>query len=110
MLSPPDRLYVVVRADLSPGAQVAQAMHAFRSFLEEHPGVERAWFQTSNTLAVLSAPNEGALQAIVMDAIDNDFRVSQFREPDMGDSLTAIALEPAAKRLVRSLPLALSPP
>lgn len=110
MPSPPDRLYVVVRSDLPPGAQVAQALHAFRAFLEEHPGVERAWFLASNTLAVLTAPSEGALQAIVMDAVDNDFRVSQFREPDLGDSLTAIALEPAAKRLVRMLPLALSPP
>jgi hypothetical protein len=32
-----------------------------------------------------------------------------FYEPDLGGMLTAVALEPAARRLVAHLPLALSP-
>lgn len=103
----PDRLYVVVRGDLAPGLQVAQAMHAFRQFVEDHPDTERRWFADSNTLAVLTVPSEGALASLVMDAVDRDLRHSKFHEPDLGGALTAIALEPGATRIVRTLPLAL---
>jgi hypothetical protein len=35
-------------------------------------------------------------------------RVAAFHEPDLDDALTALALEPAASRLVSRLPLALA--
>lgn len=34
--------------------------------------------------------------------------VAVFREPDLGDALTALAIGPAGKRLTRGLALALS--
>ena len=49
----PAKLYVVVRADLSPGVQAAQALHAHRAFVAEYPEVERVWFETSNTISIL---------------------------------------------------------
>ncbi len=35
------------------------------------------------------------------------YRQAAFREPDLGGQLTAVAFEPAAAPLLRSLPLAL---
>lgn len=53
-----EKLYVIVRADLSPGLQIAQAAHAARAFHAEHPALEAAWYAASNTLAVLSVQDE----------------------------------------------------
>lgn len=101
------KLFVVVRADLPPGQQVVQAAHVFREFVEEHRQVERDWYKSSNHLAVLSVADERALYDLLEHAESRGLRVSTFREPDRGDELTAIALEPAAKRLCSRLKLAL---
>jgi hypothetical protein len=57
---------------------------------------------------VLSAPDEASLAALCRAAAAAGLRAIPFREPDFGDALTAVALEPAAHRLVSHLPLALS--
>lgn len=103
-------LYLVVRGDLPPGRQVAQACHAARQFMEDHPLTERQWFETSNTLAVLSVPDLGALLAFWGRTEMLGLRSSLFREPDLGDEPTALALEPGkfSQRLCQCLPLALS--
>ena len=103
-----DKLYLVTRADLPAGQQAVQACHAMRRFAEEHPTVERAWFSGSETLALLAVKDEAGLVRVVERAQDRGLRVASFREPDRGGELTAIALEPGARRLVRSLPLALA--
>lgn len=102
-----EQLFVVTRRDLSPGAQAAQCLHAFRQFVEEHPTVERSWFTSSNTIILKAVENEDELQALYRRAYLRDFAVSSFREPDFSDALTAIALEPKGRALVRSIPLAL---
>ena len=103
-------LYLVVRGDLSPGRQVAQAVHAARQFAEAHPETEREWFESSNTLAVLSVPDVEALLAIRCRAEILGLRFSLFREPDLRDEPTALALEPSrfSRRLCHNLRLALS--
>lgn len=102
-----EKIALVVRADLPAGDQAVQAAHALTEFLVNHPEIAREWHKQSNTLALLSVPNEAALGHILDQAFDKDLRVASFREPDLGDSLTAIALEPAGRKLVRGLPLAL---
>lgn len=104
-----DKLLVVVRADLRPGQQACQAMHAARQFAFEHAHIELSWFERSNTLALLAVPNEQELTRLLTIAGDRCIRSSAFREPDLGDRLTAICLEPteAARRICRNLPLAL---
>jgi len=106
------KLTVITRADLHPGQQAVQAMHAHRAFVAEHPEVELDWFEKSNTLALLSVPDEEALSHFLRRASDRGIRTAIFREPDIGDRLTAIALEPGAevRRLCRGLPLALKDP
>lgn len=91
------KLYVVVREDLSPGAQMAQALHAFREFIEAHPKVERNWYKTSNTVVILGIENEKELIALKNMAITKNIAFSAFYEPDMDDALTAVTFEPGEK-------------
>lgn len=100
-----EKLFVIVRADLPAGLQVAQACHALRQFVAEHPEVDKAWFEGSNNLVVLQVPSEGDLTTLASRA--HEVPTSVFREPDMGDQVTAIALGPTGSALVAQLPLAL---
>lgn len=55
---------------------------------------------------IVSAEDEGHLFAIAALAKQLRFRYAIFREPDLENSLTAIALGPEARCLVKKLPLA----
>ena len=101
-----DKLYIVVRADLGPGLKLPQACHALRAFVDEQPELEREWFLGANNLVVLEVPDEPALAALRARSEARGLRSAIFREPDLGDAVTALALEPRAKGLVRRLPLA----
>lgn len=101
-------MYLVVRADLRPGLQAAQLCHALRAFVDEHRGVEEAWFTESNTLVCLRVQNVDALEQLAADAEDHRVEVSRFHEPDLDGSLTAVAIGPRGRNLCRGLPLALS--
>lgn len=102
------KLYVIVRADLPAGAQLAQSVHAAIAFAIEHRERTRGWHADSNNLVVLAVPDEVALSALSASAAELDH--VEFREPDFGGELTAIALGAGAERLVSSLPLALRAP
>ena len=101
------KLYLVVRADLSPGQQAVQACHALREFSEHHPHVDRAWYDVSKTLVMLTVPDEGQLSSLQGAARERNVSCAGFREPDLNDALTALAPGPDARRLCRGLPLAL---
>lgn len=102
------KLYLVTRRDLPPGARASQLCHAGRAFAAQHAEVERAWFETSNTLALLEARDEQALMRLAWDATMAGVPWSYFREPDLADTVTAIAIGPSGAALVRRLPLALA--
>lgn len=102
-----DKLYLVTRSDLSPGYQAVQSCHAIRQFVNDFPDLDKEWFTTSNYLALLRVENEEALHRLVRKANERGFRCAEFYEPDVGNVLTAIALEPAARVLCKRLPLAL---
>lgn len=107
MTPKPEKLYVVVRGDLSPAQQAVQAAHALTEFGFEHKEAMHTWYTTSNHLALLSVSGEAALLALFDRAKEHGLRTSVFIEPDLGHKATAIVLEPKGKRLCRSLPLAL---
>lgn len=69
----------------------------------------RAWFQVSNFLVVVAVPDELALAELATVSIEEGIVRSVFREPDLGNTITAVALEPGstAQRLCAQLPLAL---
>jgi peptidyl-tRNA hydrolase len=102
-------MYIAVRADLTPGLQMAQAVHAAFHFADEHPDMVSGWLNASNFLVVVSVPGEAALVALQDQADAAGITSSLVREPDIDDQATALCLEPgpAAKRLCSQLPLAL---
>jgi peptidyl-tRNA hydrolase len=103
-----DKLYVIVRNDLRPGMQIAQACHAMRAFVEAHPEAERSWHDASNNLVVLQVPDEQHLVDLgAMLAAHGVPRVA-FCEPDLEGAMTALAAGPSARRYVCRLPLALA--
>lgn len=91
---------MVTRADLTPPVQACQAVHAALAHAA-------AGHQVPETLALLAAPDELALYWLCADAQRASLAFTTFHEPDLGDSLTAVALEPGAARLCRKFPLAL---
>lgn len=103
-----DKLYLVTRSDLPAGQQAVQAAHALREFVAAFPELDKLWYERSNYLALLAAPDEWSLHRIVQKARRRGVPVVCFREPDLEDAVTAVALAPAGKNLVRSLPLALA--
>lgn len=86
-----------------------QSIHAAIQFGMEYPEVYKVWFQVSNYLGLLSVANEQELYQLIEKAKEHDIKVSIFREPDVDDQITAIALEPGikTKKLCSNLPLAL---
>jgi hypothetical protein len=77
-------------------------------FALAHPEMVRDWHVLSNTLVLLSVPDELTLSWLAIDAASKGLRAVTFHEPDLGGALTAVALEPAARRLVAHLPLLLN--
>lgn len=55
---------------------------------------------------LLEVESQDALQQLAQKAKEDGVPVSSFLEPDLGDELTAIALGPSGRQLVRRLPLA----
>lgn len=102
-----DRLYIVTRSDLPPGARIAQAVHAAFQIASESPSLVACWLRDSGNLVVLEAPDEPALVALQARAELAGIPASLFRETDLGGAATALALGTGARRLVASLPLAL---
>lgn len=105
-----EKLYIVVRGDLAPGAQLAQACHVVARFAAEHRELFLAWESGAKNIVVLSARDERELAQLLERAAVEALRVADFREPDIRDERTAIALEGRAARLVSNLPLALRLP
>lgn len=104
-----DKLYIVTRKDLSPGYQAVQSCHALRQFTEEHPEIDKAWFDKSNYLALLSVDNEQDLLNLIEQAENLNIKFSIFREPDIDNAITAITLAPcdASRRICSKIKLAL---
>jgi len=59
-------------------------------------------------VVLLAARDELSLGWLRADAVAAGLRLTSFQEPDLDNALTALALEPAARRLVADLPLALA--
>lgn len=104
-----NKLYVVTRRDLSPGAQACQLAHAMREFAAKFPEIEKIWYTSSNYLCFLSVADELALLELWASALYAGIRCAPFFEPDLDDALTAVSFEPTvqAQEFLQHLPLAL---
>ena len=103
----PRKLYGVVRGDLPPGLQAAQLGHALVAYVLARPRETARWHTESNNLVCLSVPDEAALAALAASIAAEGLPVVCFHEPDLDDSLTAIAVGAEARRLLSNVPLAL---
>jgi peptidyl-tRNA hydrolase len=94
---------------LEEGYQAVQSLHAGIQFVFEHPEYAEHWYKQSNYLGLLSVADEQELTKLIEQAAANDIHFSIFREPDIEDQITAIALSPGpkSKKLCSKLQLAL---
>lgn len=104
-----ERLVLVTRCDLSPGYQSVQPAHALAEFMVTFPIVARRWHKNHKNLIVLAAPNELALVNLFKKVEEAGLKCVLFREPDIANEVTVIAIEPndLTYRMTSSLPLAL---
>lgn len=98
-------MYVVVRADLLPGLQAAQACHAVRLFVEDEREADRRWYEQSNNLVLLQVPGQKELLEFYERACGSKVL---FREPDLEGEATAVAS--LDKKATSNLPLLLREP
>lgn len=96
------KLYVVVAAALSNGLKAAQACHAMAAFGIHYPVLYRYWYEEHNNIVILQDEDVPSLaERLEKEGI----RIARFHEPDLGNQLTAICVEPSASRKLSSLPL-----
>ncbi len=124
--APEPRLYVILRADLPSGLLLAQTAHVVRKFTRRFPsagvlkggGQEREEDEDEDeSLIVLCEADERALhdRYLFLRWEAPLAPIVEFREPDLDDGLTAIAVHGGTtpetslllRRLLSSLPLAL---
>lgn len=98
-----DKLYIIVDERLRSGAKMAQACHAMRAFADQHPEIEKAWFDNSNNIVILQVKDLNELADFLDSA---GYAIARFHEPDFNDQLTAIAVEPDARRHLSHIRLA----
>lgn len=100
-------MVTITRSDLTYGQQAVQSTHAAINFVFEHRGRVGPWFEKSNYLVQLSVSNENELLKLIEKCEKLGLTYTAFREPDLNDSITAIAIEPSpiTKKVVSSLPL-----
>ncbi len=77
----------MVRSDLSPSQQAVQACHACLESGKQHP-----WRGEHPHLVLLSVPHEDSLNAWLAHVQRKGLTAVPFREPDLGNSLTAFAV------------------
>lgn len=86
-------------------------MHAALAFAVEHPTLVKQW-SPDPWLVVLAAEDEAELVEYINRATRRGLIISVYREPDLDDAITGIAIQPhpETKRMCSSLPLALKEP
>lgn len=87
-----------------------QAMHSAIQWQHEHPECAKDWYINSNYLCFLSVANEQELISLIEVLKNTDIKYSVFKEPDINNEVTSIAIAPGnkSKKLCSKLKLALS--
>jgi peptidyl-tRNA hydrolase len=104
-----DKMFLITRADLAPGQQAVQTAHVLTEFIFEHQYEAARWKNESNTIVMLTVDDEYQLLQLLNQAREQSISNSLFKEPDLQDAVTAIALAPgnATHKLCKTLSLAL---
>ena len=83
------KLYVIVRKDLSVSQRAVQAGHVVAQFCLYGPFSR--W--TNGTLIYLGIKNLEELEKLMNQLRNNNNKYTEFREPDIGNEVTAIATD-----------------
>ena len=110
-ISKGDFITIITRKDLTPGYKVVQSSHALADFAVKHYDEFKAWQFYSNYLCCLEESKFNI--EIIRSKLDElKIKYSVFLEPDIGNELTAIAIESIPselhKKLFKKLKLTLS--
>jgi len=97
------KLFIVLEKALDAGLKMAQTAHAVVQFGYEYPEIKHHWYTESNNIVVL---HEDDLPSLADELEKMGYSLSRFTEPDLDDQLTAICVEPAAKKALCKLELA----
>ena len=102
-----NKLRVVSRRDLPIGTQALQSGHALADFQHQHQVEAKEWQTKSNYLVFLTVQDEEQLIKLITKAILTGIKHTIFREPDLGNQITAVAFEPseASRKMMSSCPL-----
>lgn len=102
------KLTVLSRQDLKPGYQAVQSAHAAIDFQHQYPKIAKKWHK-SNYLIFLSVLDENELLKYISIFKKFNLKHTIFREPDIGNEITAVAVQPSVlvKALCKDLPLLL---
>ncbi len=86
-----------------------QSSHALIDYIFKYPEQAKDWHNNSNYLCQVACKDEAELKQYVQKALKKGIKLVEFYEPDIGNELTAVALEPCelSKRLISNLPLML---
>ena len=101
-----NKLITVTRQDIPYGYQCVQSTHSIAYFAIEHREVFEKWHETSQYMVSLGAKNENHLKDLITKAEERDIKMSVFYEPDIGNEITSITLEPCetSRKMTSSLP------
>lgn len=101
------KLITVTRQDLSHGYQIAQSCHAVADFAYYQSKFFNQWRTNSNYKICLASKDEDSLEKLYNKLKEKGASVIAFREPDMGNQLTAITLygEEQYRNYTKYLPL-----
>jgi hypothetical protein len=95
-----EKLYVLIREDLSTQQQAVQAGHAVAEYLLRGP--EHSW--SNGTLVYLGVRDREIMERWITRLSDRYIPFVAFKEPDLNDEITALAVI-AKERVFRSLRL-----
>lgn len=99
------KLYIIVRDDLSPAQKAVQASHCAAQFQKEHPNSswvngtmvlmqndsEDAYYQRFSRIRI-QRENHDIFQEFIKGTIYGSNFTTYWREPDLGNKLTAVAI------------------
>lgn len=103
-------MYVVVRKDMTPGQMACQAAHALADYAMYHRARFEVWQAVSNHICILEVADSSELLELACKLRMENFELTVFAEPDLGNQATAFCVGPEAKSFLRKLRLAFKDP
>lgn len=82
------KMYILIRDDLSKSQQAVQGGHALAAFMLSYPDLASEW--NNKTIVYLKTDFETLTRYEQLLPLA-DLNIASFREPDIGDELTALA-------------------